>query len=105
MKSFTWAVFATRIIELLKGDVRAFITYLPVACGIHDPGNQEGENQKTKQPNTQSSVLDGTREKKDDGDQAYIFKFEVTYMCDCNVGPFPTNTMDCLLAVVESHEQ
>lgn len=105
MKSFTWAVFATRIIELLKGDVRAFITYLPVACGIHDPGNQEGENQTTKQPNTQSSVLDGTREKKDDGDQAYIFKFEVTYMCDCNVGPFPTNTMDCLLAVVESHEQ
>lgn len=105
MKSFTWAVFATRIIELLKGDVRAFITYLPVACGIHDPGNQEGENQKTKQPNTELSVLDGTREKKDDGDQAYIFKFEVTYMCDCNVGPFPTNTMDCLLAVVESHEQ
>lgn len=38
-------------------------------------------------------------------DQAYIFKFEVTYMCDCNVCHFPTNTMDCLLVVVESHEQ
>lgn len=48
MKPFTWAVFATRTIELLKGDVSVFITNLPVAFRIHDPGNQEGENQITK---------------------------------------------------------